>query len=127
MTVSTLIGSMTGSLTTSPRGLCSDHINPDIWFVDFGTGRPSTTKFLAIIQEAKEAVALCEACPIKNACLAEGMEEDNLPYGIWGGLHAGERLMKLGHVRSDFAQQSEKGKAMDVYERMRPYLEGKDV
>lgn len=123
----TLIDSMTGSLTTNARGICADHIDPDIWFVDFGTTRPSHAKFLEVVGESKQAVAMCNACPIKDECLAEGMEEQNIAYGIWGGLHAGERLMKLGHVRSDFAKQSEKGKAMDLYERLRPYLEVKNV
>lgn len=123
----TLIGSMTGSLTTNVRGICADHINPDMWFVEFGSGRPSHAKFLAVVDESKQAVELCNACPIKAECLAEGMQDDNLPYGIWGGLHAGERLMKLGHVRSDFAKQSEKGKAMDLYERIKFYTEEASV
>lgn len=123
----TLIGSMTGSLTTNVRGICADHINPDMWFVEFGSGRPSHAKFLEVVNESNQAVALCNTCPIKAECLAEGMQEDNLPYGIWGGLHAGERLMKLGHVRSDFAKQSEKGKAMDLYERIKFYTEEANV
>lgn len=49
--------------------------DPDLWFSDSK-------------DEIAEAKALCSTCPIKRACLAQGMTE---PWGVWGGLSASER------------------------------------
>jgi hypothetical protein len=38
------------------------------------------------------ALEICKACPIREQCLEVGMQDDDIRYGIWGGLLAGERL-----------------------------------
>jgi WhiB family redox-sensing transcriptional regulator len=38
------------------------------------------------------AKRICEGCPVKDKCLADGLEADKLgAYGIWGGLDPDER------------------------------------
>jgi hypothetical protein len=69
------------------------------------------------------AKTICNACPSKDRCLEFGNQPNDLPYGIWGGKIAGERILELGHTRSDFARQSDLGGALDFYERLKPYLE----
>jgi hypothetical protein len=50
------------------------------------------------------------------------MEPNDLPFGIWGGKLAGERIESLGYTRDDFALQTDEGRALDFYERMKPRL-----
>jgi hypothetical protein len=38
------------------------------------------------------ALEICSACPIREQCLEVGMQDDDIRYGIWGGMLAGERL-----------------------------------
>jgi len=38
------------------------------------------------------ALEICAACPIREQCLEVGMQDDDIRYGIWGGLLSGERL-----------------------------------
>ena len=78
------------------QGLCTGHNNPDLWFSDTtetaGRGRPSTSVENKMIEEALIALSICAKCPIKEACLAEGMKSENIDNGIWGGLLSGERI-----------------------------------
>lgn len=80
-------------------GLCSTHENPDLWFEDSGDlmerrlgSKNPNIKFKIRIENMKEAVSICNKCPIRSECLTEGMKESNLDYGIWGGTLPGERL-----------------------------------
>lgn len=102
--------------------VCASHIDPDLWFPEFGPGLITDAKAQAMAEQVLYATELCGTCPRVVECLAEGMEEENLSYGIWGGLLPAERLELLGRVRSDYAQQSERGKAMDFHERIKPWL-----
>jgi hypothetical protein len=72
--------------------------------------------------QVNDAVELCNQCPIKVECLALGMQDENISNGIWGGKTAGERVLSTGMVRDNYAQQSDKGKAIDFYERIKPWL-----
>ena len=77
-------------------GLCTKHDNPDLWFSDTpdtGSGRPSKQVRERMITQAIEALTICQDCPIKVACLNEGMKPQNIPHGIWGGTLAGERIL----------------------------------
>ena len=103
-------------------GICSSHPDPDMWFPDMDNGRPTQAKVVALAERVEHAVKLCNECPVMVECLAEGMKEENLPHGIWGGLLAGERLATLGKRREDFPPQSDKGKAMDLFVRLEPWL-----
>ncbi len=104
-------------------GSCSTDDNPDNWFPENFQGRPSQAKKMKLVEEVKHAISICESCPSKDRCLAEGMKEDNLAYGIWGGKLAGQRLSSLGYVRENFQPNSDEGNAMDFSMRMEPWLE----
>jgi hypothetical protein len=102
--------------------LCAEHPEPDLWFPEFTQGTITERKAKAMAEQVKSATELCDRCPLMVECLTEGMKEENITYGIWGGLLAGQRLELLGRERSDYAIQSEKGKAMDFHERIKPWL-----
>lgn len=74
---------------------CSKHENPDIWFPDLNRkpGRKSRRIMVRQLEHAAEAISICSTCPLKAACLAEGMKPENLDHGIWGGLLPAERLV----------------------------------
>lgn len=99
-------------------GNCTGDANPDAWFPEIPNGRPTQAKLKALVADIEYALDGCSSCLKKDECLAEGMQEENLPHGIWGGLLAGERIKLLGHVRSDFAMQSDKGRALDFSDRL---------
>lgn len=72
---------------------CRNDANPDAWFPESPQGNQSQTKMKALAQETLRAINLCNSCPSKASCLEDGMKPSNLPYGIWGGMLAGERLI----------------------------------
>ena len=85
---------------------CSTPPNPDLWFPEQPQGRPSNAKRKALANRVMLAIAICEGCPVKQACLDEGMKLENIEHGIWGGLMAGERILLAGidtnrTIRSD--------------------------
>lgn len=103
-------------------GNCTNHANPDWWFPEYENGRPAESKVLALVETIGKAKALCNTCPVKDECLSEGMSDKDLPFGIWGGKLAGERIASLGKKRSDYGKQTDEGRAMDFYERIKPRL-----
>ena len=74
-------------------GLCSTHPNPDLWFPEQPQGRPSRASRKIVAKQVLLAVSICQECPIKQACLTEGMKPENIEHGIWGGMLAGERIL----------------------------------
>lgn len=90
----TLISGTTNSLRTEVvLGNCHGDENPDAWFPEVTRGAPAPAKMRVLGLETSRAIILCKACPKKDECLEEGMKPKNLPYGIWGGRLAGERLL----------------------------------
>ena len=90
-------------------GLCTTHENPNLWFEDSGDlfekrlgSKNPNKKFQERVKNMLEAIEICNKCPISDACLAEGMKEENLDSGIWGGTLPGERirLSDTPHKRS---------------------------
>lgn len=83
-------------------GLCTGSSDPDLWFsdtVDNGgkKGRPIGNEVKArMIARTVAALSICSICPAKQACLAEGMKQQNIDYGVWGGTLSGERLLMSG-------------------------------
>lgn len=71
------------------------HDNPDMWFREFPANASDETKHRVLV-DVKNAVRICETCPVATQCRTEGMKEDNLYHGIWGGLLSGERLLMSG-------------------------------
>lgn len=63
------------------RGACASHPDPDLWFAD-----PSDTT------RHEQAIALCESCPVKAACLNYALALPNMP-GTWGGTTETERAL----------------------------------
>lgn len=45
---------------------------PDDWYADYGT------------PEAIIAEAVCQTCPVRTTCMAQGLQEK---HGVWGGVH----------------------------------------
>ena len=83
----------TASMTTDVVGLCATSDNPDMWFPEAPQGGVSQKKMMDLGASVAQAIAICNRCPKQEACLDEGMQSKNLPYGIWGGKLAGERIL----------------------------------
>ena len=116
--------SMMGSSMTEPLvGNCTNHQDPDLWCPEPPNGRPTMRMMGELAERIITAKTICSTCPSKDRCLEFGNQPNDLPYGIWGGKMAGERILDLGHERSELPRQSELGKAIDFYERMKPYIE----
>lgn len=75
-------------------GSCSTHDDPDLWFTEEQEtrGRPNRANHQRMVERALLAIEICQSCPARAQCLTEGMKEENIEYGIWGGLLAGERI-----------------------------------
>lgn len=102
------------------QGLCRH--NPNKWFPEIPRGRPHQSIVDRIAIDVRFALEICEWCPFKYICGEEGMKRENLPYGIWGGKMAGERLIEAGHQLQDFSQESEERKAIEFTIRMTPLV-----
>jgi hypothetical protein len=80
------------------QGACSNSDNPDLWFSETtdetGSGRIPMAVKQRMINDALLALSICSSCPITQACLAEGMKDENIDNGIWGGTLSGERILK---------------------------------
>ncbi len=65
---------------------CADGaLDPDEWF-------PVSTDAKAARREAAGAIAVCAACPVRDACLELSMRHWRIgQHGIWGGLVPVER------------------------------------
>jgi len=89
---------------------CSGHPDPDLWHYEssyYADERQLTEWKLA------EARSICNICPVKAECLAEGMKDENMITGnilsgsMWGGLLLGERtkLREKGAYTYTFRQE----------------------
>lgn len=76
-------------------GLCSTHPEPDLWFSEEQPtrGRPNRATHQRMVEQAIKAMSICQSCPVIAECLTEGMKDENLEYGIWGGMMAGDRIV----------------------------------
>ena len=74
------------------KGSCSNDDNPDAWFPTVPNGGKPSTILRRMAPEIKYAINVCRSCPVREKCLEEGMKPENLAYGIWGGLLAGQRI-----------------------------------
>lgn len=48
------------------------------------------------IQREEKAKAVCRTCPVMERCRQHALESRE-PYGVWGGMTAGERQRLLEH------------------------------
>jgi hypothetical protein len=98
------------------NALCTGATYPDWWY-------PATTNHITLdeIATAGMALEICKACPIREQCLEVGMQDDEIRWGIWGGMLAGERLAlraKLTRKRLTNAEAMAVGGARIVRERL---------
>lgn len=116
---------MTGSMMTEPIiGACSTpSLDPDLWQPEPPNGRPTERMMRTLAKRTNDAITICNDCPEQKRCLEFGSQPNDLPYGVWGGKLAGQRILELGYKREDLPRQSELGKALDFYDRIKPYME----
>jgi Transcription factor WhiB len=83
-------------------GLCSTNRDPDLWFPEeqVSQGRPSRANHERMVKRALTAISICQSCPTRPECLTEGMKEENIEHGIWGGMLAGDRITLARSRRS---------------------------
>jgi hypothetical protein len=98
-------------------GLCREY-DPEMWFPEMPVGFAGKSKMIALRDATNRAIEICGTCPIQAQCLDEGMKDENLAYGIWGGVMAGERLMRTGKNREDYHKTTEEAKAIDLFHKL---------
>jgi len=104
-------------------GNCTGHQDPDMWFPEMPPNRPSIAGTAVLAQRVNEAISLCNSCPSKVECDLEGGKPENRAYGIWGGVLAGERLLESGVKRDELPNWAPETSAIDLYNRLSPWLE----
>ena len=86
-------------MTSQISGACTGHDDPDLWFSDttesIGSGRIPNTQTKVMIERSLQALAICNNCPVQQDCLAEGLKDENIDNGIWGGKLSGERIQLM--------------------------------
>ena len=92
-------------MTNQISGACTGHDDPDLWFSDTtdarGSGKLPNSVSQEMINRSLMALAICNNCPIQERCLQEGLKDENIDNGIWGGKLSGERiLMTRTNVRA---------------------------
>lgn len=72
------------------HALCAGHPDPDLWWYEHKWH--ADEQRLQILRIA-EALEICADCPVKNQCLQQGLEDDNMISGsVFGGATYYERL-----------------------------------
>jgi hypothetical protein len=109
-------------------GNCTNDENPDWWFPEPPVGRVTEQSIIRLTSQINYALQLCYSCPVKEECLAEGMKMEhmpsgktgwgNLPFGIWGGKMAAERLEMAG-IRPSESRGSASYQAYKLYNMTR--------
>lgn len=103
------------------EGLCVGHPDPDLWHYDNSTLLDE--KQLQMLRSV-EAIEICNACPVKQECLKQGLEDENLLWSIggngsiWGGLLTSERAHMRGYRHSHNSIQHEQRHARNVRQKL---------
>lgn len=63
---------------------------PDWWFVD---------EYKELRRVTAAAIEKCNECPIRGECLEYALEND-MKFGVWGGLTSKQRSILLGKKRN---------------------------
>lgn len=72
------------------QALCANE-DPELWFYEPISGSGIDAKLRLQIKTAK---SICSDCPVKNLCLEQGLEAENMIIGtIWGGFLWQERKL----------------------------------
>lgn len=62
------------------------------WYADAACRAAGTDLFFPVSESgAAAAKAICESCPVRDACLEQALSMRPAPDGVWGGLTAMER------------------------------------
>ena len=73
--------------------LCANHPDPDLWWYEFPKFKDEIE--LQVLRTI-EAIQICNDCPVRELCLKQGLEDENLKGGsVWGGLMNLERRQLL--------------------------------
>lgn len=117
----TLTDYTTDSTMTNIVGSCSNSDTPDMWHPEIPRGGLGAKTSQELLSSMKAAIKICNSCPVQRECLNEGMKDENLPWGIWGGKLAGERIIASG---KSYNKGSDEGLAMRSYRILGPLLRG---
>jgi hypothetical protein len=107
------------SKTSEIVGLCATSDDPDMWFPEVPQGRAGQKKMMALGTSVARAINICNRCPKQEACLDEGMKDENLAFGIWGGMIAGDRVIASG---KRFRKLSDEGRALISRRALVPWI-----
>ena len=95
-----------GAIMTKPLvGNCTGSPTPDDWYPELGSGAVTQRRLDKFKAKVQATIELCNSCPIKDTCLEQGMQPENLQYGIWGGKLAGQRMIMAGFTKDDFQSE----------------------
>jgi hypothetical protein len=93
---------------------CSAHPDPEMWWYEWKTWKDEAE--LQVLR-LTEALTLCDECPVKAQCLAQGLEDENIEHkGIWGGMFMSERV-RLLNPKNVRVLRNEGGLVQTVRER----------
>ena len=98
------------------KGNCHNHPDPDLWHYENSVY--SDEQKLQVLRSV-EAINLCNSCPVKELCLKEGLESENIQFWggwgtIWGGLLLSERYKLLKHRDNENIVKAEQRHRRDV-------------
>ena len=102
------------------EGNCTNHPDPDLWHYENSVH--SDEQQLQVLRSV-EAITLCRACPVKELCLKEGLEDENVQFWggwgtIWGGLLNSERYQLLNDRDNKNIVKSEQRHRRDVKQKL---------
>ena len=75
--------------------------DPDTWFID--DKHPLDETDIALLTLA---LTVCNRCPLRLECLALGLKDEDMPFGIWGGTLPGERYLMTGNTHFQHHQRA---------------------
>ena len=103
------------------EGLCVGNPDPDLWHYDNSVLQDEQQ--LQVLRSV-EAIEICNTCPVKNECLKQGLETENLLWSysgngsIWGGKLTSERGLMAGLSPSHNAVLKEQRHARNVRKKL---------
>ena len=102
------------------EGNCNGHPDPDLWHYE--NSMHADEQQLQVLRSV-EAITLCRMCPVREQCLQEGMEENNIEFlggwgTIWGGLLMSERYVEREGRMHHNIHQSEQRHRRNVRQKL---------
>jgi hypothetical protein len=103
------------------EGHCVGNPDPDLWHYDNSVFHDEQQ--LQVLRSV-EAIEICNTCPVKNECLKQGLEPENLLWSIrgngaiWGGKLTSERGLMAGYKPSHNMIRAEERHARNVRQKL---------